>query len=85
MGYTNPSKESYGLKMQVITYGKNIRISGKCLSCQRHVMVEMSGDDYEGWIGGWIKTQNIAGINIDEREWLISQICGECFDALGGE
>ena len=48
-------------------------------------MVEMSGDDYEGWIGGWIKTQNIAGINIDEREWLISQICGECFDALGGE
>lgn len=66
--------------MEIHQLGKRIRIRGICLRCHNDIMVEMDAGDYEDWVGGHIKTQAIKGLTIDEREWLISQICGPCFD-----
>lgn len=68
--------------MNIHQLGKKIRIIGVCLRCRNDIMVEMDAGDYEDWINGFIKTQDIKGLTIDEREWLISQICGGCYDLI---
>lgn len=53
-----------------------------CLMCNRTYEIEMDVDAYKKWIAG-SNIQDVAPeLSIDERELLISGVCGNCFDEL---
>lgn len=52
----------------------------KCFDCGKEVMVNVNVKDYVAWKRGALIQEAMPYLTADEREILISQICGECYD-----
>ena len=55
-------------------------IHAKCMSCGIITVIKVKEDDYYEWEGGELIQRAFPYLSADERELLISQICGPCFD-----
>ena len=53
-----------------------------CCECQRPVVVNVNADDWEAWQSGELLQNVMPYLSADEREIMISGICGDCFDKL---
>lgn len=62
-----------------------INVGGTCISCNKTVSIEIEESDYERYEAGSVYIQEIPGLTLDEREFLISRICGQCFDRITEE
>jgi len=53
-----------------------------CVQCgsRRHLEVEQRG--YDDWRAGTLIQDALPDLDADEREWLISGYCPECWDSL---
>lgn len=59
-----------------------VRIITRCSECQHDYVMYVNRFDYARWQAG-AKIQNVMPyLSADERELLISGICGKCFDAI---
>jgi hypothetical protein len=56
-----------------------------CHLCKRKVIICADELEYKHWRSGQHIQDAMPGLSADEREILISGICGKCFDSLGGD
>jgi hypothetical protein len=57
-------------------------ISKICTCCKREVVIEVSALAFDNWNAGALAQDALRELTDDEREILISGICGTCFDEL---
>jgi len=53
-----------------------------CLKCKKTVDVGIKPEDYERWAAGELLQNAAPYLTADDREILLSGLCGSCFDAL---
>ena len=57
-----------------------------CIQCHQPQHIEARTADLDAWIGGELIQVAMPYLTADEREILISGVCGTCFDdMIGGE
>ena len=58
-----------------------------CIQCGEAQHIEARTADLDSWIGGELIQNAMPYLSADEREILISGVCGTCFDNMfgGGE
>lgn len=62
-----------------------LQIQRKCRICGKVRTVEMSEEAFEMWTLGTLIQDAAPEMSVDDRELLISSICGPCFDDMFGE
>lgn len=53
-----------------------------CMDCKNLVKIEVEEKAYEKWKDGTRIQQAMPMLSADEREILISGVCGPCFDKM---
>lgn len=56
--------------------------NGRCKVCFDSVSVAIRQTDYHKWQGGEYLQDAAPYLSVDDREFLISRVCGTCFDAM---
>ena len=56
-----------------------------CNKCKDQVEMTVNVDDYTSWENGELIQNAMPYLSADEREVLISGMCGPCFDGVWGE
>lgn len=59
-----------------------ITIRVKCNSCQKIYELKCYQEDLERWRDGDLIQRAMPYLSVDDRELLISQTCGKCFDEM---
>ena len=59
-----------------------MRIQEICAKCDAEVLISVEYDDYEAWRNGELIQNAMPYLTADQREILISSICGDCFDLM---
>ena len=54
----------------------------KCSVCNENIEIRVKKEDYENFINGEHPQNAMPYLTADEREFLISGICGICFDKI---
>lgn len=63
-----------------------VELVTSCVSCGAEKRVVVDTADYEDWRAGGLIQNCFPYLSADDREILISRICGECFDlTFGGD
>lgn len=72
---------------QVVSHGsKSYSLIGKCNTCQCFQKITVSAEDWANYnFRGMCIQDAFPNVNAGDREWLISGICGTCFDKLFGK
>jgi hypothetical protein len=64
---------------------RNRKIPIKCIHCKELFSIKVNSKDYESWKSGDGFIQDILWyLSAPERELLITNTCGNCFDAIYG-
>ena len=56
-----------------------------CVLCNESGRIVVNDDDYEDWVNGKYAQDAFPYLSINDREFLISSVCGTCFDKISGE
>ena len=56
-----------------------------CIQCGEAQHIEARTADLDSWIGGELIQNAMPYLTADEREILISGVCGTCFSKMWGE
>lgn len=59
-----------------------VKIQKKCQICGTTKIFELSRTSWYKWKEGMLIQQAFPNLSADDRELLISDICGHCFDKL---
>ena len=58
-------------------------LSGQCIICGKNVTVgPITGESLIAWRNGTFAQDAFPNLNLDQREFIISGICGKCFDKM---
>lgn len=57
-------------------------INKQCMMCKQNVEIKVKAEDFQSWQKGAHIQSAFPYLSIDEREILISNICGTCFDKI---
>ena len=60
----------------------HVWLTGVCLQCESTHQIEVHESDYYDWRSGMPIQEAFPYLSIDEREILISGICGSCWDKI---
>lgn len=60
----------------------DVKIKGPCYSCGKPVAVTVKVADYGRFEGGEFAQDCFPYLPAEQREFLISGICGECWDSM---
>ena len=63
----------------------NAAVNVECRICKDLHRVHFNGDDYVDWQEGKYLQDAMPYLTTDERELMISQTCGPCFDSMFSE
>lgn len=81
-----------GLEMSVVgsfengAYKTEIHIGGHCNMCGGFQVIQMSPKQFQQWAYAEKLIQDIfPDMDSDDREFLISRNCGECFESMFAE
>lgn len=61
-----------------------MQIEVTCIRCKKVYQIILSDKGYKRWQGGEFIQDALPELSADERELLMSSICGPCFDQLFG-
>lgn len=61
-----------------------MQIECKCWNCKRVFTIECDSGDYDAWKDGELIQESLHYLSADDRELLISNTCGECWDKMFG-
>jgi hypothetical protein len=59
-----------------------MQIQEICAKCDTEVLISVEYDDYEAWRNGELIQNAMPYLTAEQREILISSICGDCFDLM---
>ena len=57
----------------------------KCMCCNKSYTIKCDAIDYMRWMSGELIQNAMPYLSVDERELMISKICGSCFDEMYNE
>ena len=57
----------------------------ECINCQKSFTLLVEPADFDRWRAGELIQNAMPYLSAEERELLISQICGECFEKIAEE
>ena len=60
----------------------NIEFTVECKMCKAEFKISYLKHDYENWKAGMLIQDAMPYLTDDQREMMISGVCGVCFDAL---
>ena len=60
-------------------------LQARCVSCKDTHVLMVNNHDLKRWEGGELIQDAMPYLSADERELLISGVCGACFDKMFGE
>lgn len=62
---------------------RNKTIKVTCFKCKKEYTINVTEDDYLNWKeGGMLVQDAFPYLSANERELLMSRICGTCFDKM---
>lgn len=62
---------------------RNKTIKVTCFKCKKEYTINVNEDDYLNWKeGGMLVQDAFPYLSANERELLMSRICGTCFDKM---
>jgi len=62
---------------------KNITLVVKCINCEQTHYINVDHEDFLDWnIRGKLIQNCFPYLTVDDRELLISKVCGTCFDSM---
>ena len=61
---------------------ETVTLAPICMECGTKKMLFVDADGYKRWKDGELIQRAMPQLTNDEREILISGICGKCFDAM---
>lgn len=65
---------------------KSYSLIGKCIQCKCHQKVTVTAEEWANYnFRGMMIQDAFPNVSAGDREWLISGICGTCFDKLFAE
>jgi hypothetical protein len=64
---------------------ENLTVSIRCIKCKKLHTIAVARKDYDAWINGALIQNVMPYLSLDQRELLISKICGKCFDKMFGK
>jgi len=64
---------------------EHMTITGPCMWCRQQQSFEVSIEGFKKWKGGQLAQVAMPELTPDQREFLISQTCGKCFDSIMGD
>lgn len=64
---------------------KTVTFTGDCLHCKKPQTLTVSPDQFRAYETGVLIQDAFPHLDAGQREYLISGICGPCFDAMFGE
>jgi len=64
---------------------EKINLYAECRKCSEVLLVPVYFEDVEAWRGGKLIQDAMPYLSADERELLISETCGPCFDKMFGD
>lgn len=56
------------------------RVIGNCISCNKRVYIKIPENEIQSYIKGNLMQNALKSISVSDREFLISGMCGICFD-----
>ena len=59
-----------------------VEVATTCTQCQKVGWVEAPEEEWDAYFSGTVAQLAFPSLTPDERELLISHICGKCFDKL---
>jgi hypothetical protein len=59
-----------------------MEVTEHCRSCQHQITVEVEQDDLDRWEAGELIQNVMPYLSAEEREFLISRICPNCWNEL---
>lgn len=60
-----------------------VQIQKKCKACGKPHTIEVDDKKFQLWMSGKVHIQNaLPNISDNDRELLLSGICGKCFDEI---
>ena len=63
-----------------------ITITGRCRHCNKQINITVNKSDWEAYKSGKLLTQKaFPYLSADDREFILSQICGDCWDTIFAE
>lgn len=62
--------------------GGRCAATGLCIRCGERQRVECPESGLMDWYFGGLIQEALGGISVDAAEWLVSGLCGRCFDAI---
>jgi len=65
--------------------GANLECIEKCMTCSKIKTVTIAKDDFVSWQGGEYIQDAAPYLSAGDREFLVSGICSDCFDAMWGD
>jgi hypothetical protein len=60
----------------------NATVSYACAKCHQVTKISFNGEDWLRWQEGEYIQEAMPYLTTDERELMISSVCGTCFDAM---
>lgn len=65
---------------------RNYSVTVECQSCTERFTMKVAQEDYMNWkFGDTLIQRAMPYLSDDERQLLISQTCGRCFDVMAAE
>lgn len=58
---------------------RNLMVGNRCPFCGKMNKVAVNDEDFRSWQGGMLVQKAFPYLSADEREILVSGICGNCF------
>lgn len=59
-----------------------VTVRDNCVKCNRKVEFEVTSQEFKNWQDGMLIQRAMPNLNADQREFLMSGICGSCFDEM---
>jgi hypothetical protein len=61
------------------------KVARQCVKCEDVHILLVDSDDLQRWKDGELIQNAMPYLSADEREILISNVCGRCFEQMFGE
>lgn len=62
-----------------------MQLEVKCIECKKVYKVTVPDEGFYRWVGGEKIQHALPSLSADDRELLMSHMCGKCFDKLFAE
>ena len=61
---------------------ETVKILAKCMFCKKEHLIEIPKSGYDAWYRGFPIQDALPMLSADDRELLVSGICGTCYDKI---